>query len=89
MMFENLVAGSIDPELIKILHAVDAALGGVKTRLEDQLHGTDQLTSLSAELQLKALAAWRPALLDMIATLTPKTPTTTVTARRIPLEHDR
>jgi hypothetical protein len=69
-MLSDLVASSIEPEVLKLLHAVDAALGGVQTRLNEQLHGDDLVAAISAGVQLKALAAWKPAIADIIATLT-------------------
>ena len=68
-MFEQLAASAIEPELLKILHAVDSALGGVQTRLVVQSKSTDPLTALTASVQLNALATWKPALADMSASL--------------------
>ena len=73
-MIEQLAASAIEPELLKILHAVDSALGGVQTRLLVQSKSTDPLTALTASVQLNALATWRPAISDMIASLAPKAP---------------
>lgn len=64
-MFDNLVQSAMFPALLEIIRAADTALAGVKTRLEEQAHGSDHVTALTAKAQLDALAAWEPALRDI------------------------
>lgn len=71
-MFESLVAGSIEPEIIKLLQGVKHALEGVETRLLTQVESGDPITILSASTQLSALHAWAPAIDDILKGLEPK-----------------
>ena len=84
-MFESLVAGSIEPEIIKLLHSVKQALEGVEHRLNEQVATNDPITVLSASAQLNALHARAPAIDDILKSLEPKAPT--VTALRVPPPH--
>ena len=84
-MFENLVAGSIEPEIIKLLRSVKQALEGVEHRLVEQVESGDPVTVLSASTQLSALHAWAPGINDVLKSLEPKPPT--VTALRVPPGH--
>lgn len=68
-MFENLVAGSLEPEILKLLREVKKALDGVEERLKAQQAGSDLGVAMSAHLQLGALDAWYPAIGDLIAAL--------------------
>jgi hypothetical protein len=71
-MFENMIAGAIDPEMAKILKLVQHALEGVKTRLEAQHATGEPIAMLSAKAQLDAIAAWAPAVDEMLKALEAK-----------------
>ena len=71
-MFENLVAGSIEPEIVKLLHSLKQALEGVEHRLVEQVGTGDPITMLSASTQLSALHAWAPAIDDILKSLETK-----------------
>ena len=71
-MFENMIAGAIEPEAIKYLKLVKQALAGVKTRLEAQHETGEPIAMLSAKTQLDAIAAWAPAVDEMLKALETK-----------------
>ena len=68
-MFESLVAGSLEPEILKLLKDVKQALAGVHDRLDTQQKGADLGVAMAAHLQLSALDAWSPMITDLIAQL--------------------
>lgn len=71
-MFEGLVSGALDPEAIKYLRAVKHALEGVATRLEAQKASGEPLRVLTAKVQLDAIAAWAPAVDEMLKAIEAK-----------------
>lgn len=71
-MFENLVAGSVEPELLKILRLAKTALLEVRQRQNTLSGDKDHMTALVANQVLAQLDAWQPALDVMIAGLEPK-----------------
>lgn len=81
-MFESLVAGSIEPEVKKLLLGVKQALEGVEKRLNEQVATNDPITVLSASAQLNAIHAWAPAIDDILKSLEPKP-----AAPHVPLPH--
>lgn len=71
-MFESLVSGALDPEVIKYLKAVKHALEGVEERLRTQEASNDPVRVLSARVQLDAIAAWAPAVDEMLKAIEAK-----------------
>lgn len=71
-MFETLISGAIDPEAIKYLRLIKQALDGVQSRLVAQDDRHDPLAQISAKVQLDAIAAWAPAVDEMLAALETK-----------------
>lgn len=68
-MFDALVSSAVFPAVLELLRATDAALAGVKTRLEAQVAGDNPMTAIVAQQQLGAIAAWEPALRDIMVGL--------------------
>jgi hypothetical protein len=73
-MFENLVAGSLDPEILKLLRLAKTALLEVRQRQNTLSGDKDHVTALVANQVLAQLDAWQPALDVMISGLEPKAP---------------
>lgn len=71
-MFENMIAGALDPEIVKYLRAVKQALAGVEVRLEAQKASGEPLRVLTAQAQLDAIAAWAPAVDEMLKAIEAK-----------------
>ena len=71
-MFESMIAGAIDPEAIKYLKLVKQALTGVEARLEAQKASGEPLRVLAAQAQLDAIAAWAPAVDEMLKAIEAK-----------------
>jgi hypothetical protein len=68
-MFDALVSSAVFPAVLEMLRATDNALAGVKSRLEEQVKGDNPMTAIVAQQQLGAIAAWEPALRDIMANL--------------------
>ena len=68
-MFDNLVSSAVFPAVLELLRAADKSLEGVKERLTEQSKGTDPVVMMAADAQLAALAAWEPALRDIMAAI--------------------
>lgn len=85
-MFESLVSGSIDPEIIKLLKLVKQALVGVESRLVAQVETGEPVRMLAASAQLDAVHAWSPAIDDLLRKL--ETPVKPAVAMRIPPHKD-
>ena len=70
-MFGNLVSGAVEPEIVKVARAAQAALNGVRKRLTEQLASDDLVTVLAARQQLKALDAWEPGIGEFLEAFQP------------------
>jgi len=68
-MFDNLVQSAMFPAILEILRSIDASINGVKARLLEQEKGENPMTALVASQQLAAIAAWEPALKDIMTSL--------------------
>jgi len=73
-MFESMIAGSVEPELLKLLKLAKTALLEVRQRQNTLSGDKDHVTALVANQVLAQLDAWQPALDVMIAGLEPKAP---------------
>jgi hypothetical protein len=71
-MFESMIASALDPEMTKLLRAAKTALAGVAERLEAQKASGEPLRVLAAQAQLDAIAAWAPAVDEMLKAIEAK-----------------
>jgi hypothetical protein len=73
-MFEAMIAGSVEPELLKVLRLAQTGLGEVRQRQVLLANSGDHMTALVAQQVLLQLDAWDAGLGVMIAGLEPKAP---------------
>jgi hypothetical protein len=73
-MFESLVSGALDPEVVKYLKLVKHVLGGVKERLAAQEASGEPVAMLTAKVQFDVIMVWEPAIDEMLAALEVKPP---------------
>jgi hypothetical protein len=71
-MFEAMIAGSVEPELLKILRLAQTGLGEVRQKQVLLANSGDHMTALVAQQVLLQLDAWDAGLGVMIGGLVPK-----------------
>lgn len=68
-MFESMIAGSVEPEILKLLRLAKTSLGEVRQKQILLANSGDHMTALIAQQVMLQLDAWQPALDVMIAGL--------------------